>query len=330
MNNIKGKYVDIHCHLDGAITVDIAKKLAKLQNIALPEGGDKALEQMLVLPPDCQSLNDFLKCFEFPCSLLQTKEAISEAVYLVLEEAKGNGAIYVELRYAPGLLTLKGLTQEEVVLASIEGLKRASIKANLILCMMRGEGNEQDNEETLSVAHKYLVEDGGVVALDLAGAEALFATAKYKDLFAKAKSYGIPFTIHAGEADGPESVKEAIEYGAKRIGHGVRTAEDPEVLKLAKERGVTFEMCPTSNLQTKVVDRLEDYPLLKYMEYGIKVTLNTDDPAIEGTNINEEYNRMEKAIGLTFEQRKVLLLNAINAAFTTKNVKDELRKELAL
>jgi len=324
------KYIDLHCHMDGAITVDIAKKLAKLQNIELPQGGDEVLKKMLVAPADCKDLNDFLKCFDFPCSLLQTKEGIREAVYLVLEEQKKNGAIYVELRYAPQLLTLKGLTQEDVVLAALEGLKKSSLKANLILCFMRGEGNEKENEETLELAKKYLAEDGGVVALDIAGAEALFTTSKYRNLFAKAKDYGIPFTIHAGEADGPMSVKEAIEYGAKRIGHGVRTAEDEAVLKLAKETGVTFEMCPTSNFQTRVVDKLEDYPLIKYMEYGIKVTLNTDDPAIEGTNISQEYSLMEQSIGLTPEHEKILLSNAINAAFTTKNVKDELRKELAL
>ena len=100
---------------------------------------------------------------------------------------------------------------------------------------MRGEENEDENEETFMLAKKYLVKDGGVVALDIAGAEGLFPTENYRTIFEKAYYTGIPFTIHAGEADGPESVKLAIEYGASRIGHGVRSKEDPEVLQMIKD-----------------------------------------------------------------------------------------------
>ena len=320
------KYIDLHLHLDGAITVDIAKKLAAMQNIALPSEDEKELEKLLSVPDDRTSLNDFLKCFALPGSLMQTKDGLSAAVELVLDDAGKSGVIYTEIRFAPQLHTQNGMTQEEAVLAALDGLKQAKTKGNLILCCMRGEGNDAENSETLELAKKYLVEDGGVVAIDLAGAEALYPTSRYRGLFAKAKEYGIPFTIHAGEADGADSVRLAIEYGAARIGHGVRACEDAAVLELIRQRGITLEMCPTSNRQTHAVEDMSDYPFMDYLKDGIKVTINTDDPAIERTDIAKEYRYMEENFSLTKAQKKNVLENAVNAAFTSD--KDSLRKQL--
>lgn len=324
------KFVDLHFHLDGSITVDIAKKLASLQNIPLPTESDEELSKLLTVPEDCTSLNDFLSCFALPDSLMMTKEALSEAVYLVAENIKAQGVIYAEIRFAPQLHCKKGMSQEEAILAALDGLKRTSLKANLILCCMRGDHNEAENEETVELARKYLVEDGGVVAIDIAGAEGLFPTDNYRDLFAKAKAYDIPFTIHAGEADGAKSVRCAVEYGAKRIGHGVRMNENPELVLLVKEQGITLEMCPTSNRQTHAVEDMSAYPFMDYLKQGISVTSNTDDMAIEGICLKDEFDYMEKIFGLTREEEEVLLLNAIDAAFTTDQVKNALKKELAL
>ena len=222
------------------------------------------------------------------------------------------------------------MTQEDAIKAALEGLKKTNLKANLILCCMRGEGNEKQNNETLELAKKYLVEDGGVVAIDIAGAEALYPTSKYSDLFAKAREYGIPFTIHAGEADGPDSVKNAIEYGAKRIGHGVRSYEDPTVVELIKKEGVTLEMCPTSNRQTHAVEDMSKYPFMDYLNQGIKVTLNTDDMGIERTTLADKFRYMEKNFNLTYDQEKTILLNSINAAFTSNETKEQLKRKLNL
>ena len=324
------KYIDLHLHLDGALTLEIAKELAAIQNIELPGGSDEELETLLRVPEDCESLNDFLKCFELPLSLMQTPEGLSEAVRLVCDNIKSQGVIYAEVRWAPQLHTEKGMTQEDAIAAALEGLKKTDLKANMILCCMRGEGNEEQNEETLRLARKYLVEDGGVVAIDLAGAEAVYPTENYRELFEKAKAAGIPFTIHAGEAAGAESVRAAVEYGATRIGHGVRSHEDPEVIRLLKEKGITLELCPTSNRQTRAVENMADYPLIDYLNDGILVTLNTDDMGIEGTTLPEEFRYAEDALGLTAEQRITLLENAVEAAFTTEEVKNDLRAQLGL
>lgn len=320
--------IDLHCHLDGAITLEIAKTLGNLQNIELPAKNDDELLKKLSVPENCESLNDFLQCFGLPLRLLQTKEGISEAVRLVQENAKNQGLIYLEIRFAPQLHLINGLTQEEVILAALDGLKASELHTNLILCLMRSDHNQDENLETVKLAKKYLVKDEGVVAIDLAGAEALFKTKDFEKEFSLARDYGIPFTIHAGEADGPESVKTALKLGAKRIGHGVRVNEDPELLEYIVKNEIPLEMCPNSNRQTKAVSDMTKYPLQEYLAKGVKVTINTDDPAICRTNLKNEFSYIEKMYGITSDQKKQLLLNAADAAFCSENFKKYLKENI--
>ena len=331
-------YIDLHLHLDGAITLPIAKKLAALQHITLPAGNDDELDKLLRVPNDCTSLNDFLKCFELPLTLLQTPEGLSEAVYLVLEKCSEDGIVYAEVRFAPQLHTQGRMSQEDAVLAALDGSKRfrqyheknteTPFFANLILCCMRGNDNKSKNLETVRLADKYLVKTDGVVAIDLAGAEALFPTADFRDIFTEAQKKDIPFTIHAGEADGPESIRTALEFGASRIGHGVRAFEDSDLLDLLADKHIPLEMCPTSNRQTHAVEDMNTYPLRSFLDRGICVTINTDDPAIEGTTIENEFDYIKESFSVDNDDIKNILLNSINAAFTTNEVKQSLKKTL--
>ena len=320
-------YIDLHLHLDGAITLPIARRLAAIQNLSLPKDDEELLKK-LSLPDDCKSLDDFLKCFGMPLSLLQTREGISEAVYLVQENIRSQNVIYAELRFAPQLHLEKGLTQRQVIQAALEGLGRSELACNLILCCMRGANNQAANEETVDLAAEFLVETGGVVAVDLAGAEAPFPTEDYKQLFARARERKIPFTIHAGEAAGPESVLCAIEMGASRIGHGVRSFEDEAVVKMLKERQIPLEMCPISNLRTCALREEQAYPLKYYLEMGIMATLNTDDPAILKNTLKDEFCYVREQCGITPEQERQLLLNSAEAAFTDRKTKELLREKL--
>lgn len=150
-------YIDLHAHLDGCITTEIARKLAALQQITLPAATDEELLSLLSVPDTCENLNDFLKCFDLPLSLLQTEEALEEAVYLILSEMKEDGVIYAELRFAPQLHTQKEMTQETAIHAALRGLKRTPIPGNLILCCMRGDLNQKENLETLELAKNILL-----------------------------------------------------------------------------------------------------------------------------------------------------------------------------
>lgn len=322
-------YIDLHLHLDGAITVEIARKLEEKAGIILPEE-DTELEQKLSVSETCENLNDFLKCFELPLSLLQTEETVEEAVYQVQENIKKDGIVYAEIRFAPQLHCRNGLSQKQIIEASLRGLHKSDLPCNLILCCMRGQDVKAQNMETIRLAKKYLVKDGGVVAIDLAGAEGLFPTADYKEEFEEAQRLGIPVTIHAGEADGAESVKTALEFGAVRIGHGVRSFEDPGLLQELKRRQTCLEMCPTSNRQTKAIENMEQYPFTDYLKMGICVTINTDDMAISRTTIQKEFLYVEKMYGLTEEQKERLFLNAVQSAFTTDERKKQLINEYAV
>ncbi len=320
-------FIDLHLHLDGAITLPIAKRLAQLQNQTLPASSDEELAQLLSIPKNCEDLNEYLKRFDLPISLLQTKESISEAVFLVSEQLRRENVIYAELRFAPQSFTAGWLTQREVVEAALAGLARTSFCGNLILCAMRGPGREAANEETLRLTKEYLVTHGGVVAFDIAGAEGLFPTSDYRDLFTLAAKLDVPFTIHAGEAVGADSVRCAIEMGARRIGHGVRSFEDEALLELLRARQIPLEICPTSNRQTHAVADMRDYPLADFVKKGLCVTINTDNPAISSTTIAEEF-AYAQTLGVTFEQEQRMLLSAADAAFTDEATKQQLKQLL--
>lgn len=320
-------FIDLHLHLDGAITLPIAKRLAQLQNQTLSASSDEELAQLLSIPKSYEDLNEYLKRFDLPISLLQTKESISEAVFLVSEQLRRENVIYAELRFAPQSFTAGGLTQREAVEAALEGLARTSFCGNLILCAMRGLGREAANVETLRLTKEYLVTHGGVVAFDIAGAEGLFPTSDYRELFALAVELDVPFTLHAGEAAGADSVRCAIEMGARRIGHGIRSFEDETLIELLQKRQIPLEVCPTSNRQTHAVADMRDYPLADLVRKGLCVTINTDNPAISGTTIAEEF-AYAQTLGVPFEQEQHMLLSAVDAAFTDEATKQRLRQLL--
>ena len=319
--------MDLHIHLDGAVSMASAKDLAALQNISIP-GSDEELKKLMMVEPDCKDLNQFLEKFAFPCSLIQTKEGMKRCVENLLTELKAGGVMYTEIRFAPQLSTDKGLTQDEVVAAAIEGAKSVDgIISQFILCCMRGNGNHSANIETIDVAAKYLGK--GVCAVDLAGAEAIFPNADYEDLFVYAREKNIPYTIHAGEADGPKSVEKALEFGTKRVGHGVRAIEDEKLAKRIADEKITLELCPTSNIQTVIYKDISEYPIRKWMQLGALVTINTDDPAIEGTNIKNEYKILQKQFDLSMDEIRQFLENSVNAAFADDKTKENLRHQIS-
>ena len=317
--------IDLHLHLDGSLSLGSVRELAKMQGIELPESDEELLAKLQV-NQDCKDLNEYLEKFDFPLTLLQTKDAISTAVYNLAEELKAQGLIYAEIRFAPQLHTQNGLSQAEIMEAAIAGLKKSDFHANLILCCMRGDSNHEQNLETVRIAKGYLGQ--GVCAIDLAGAEALYPTADFEDLFALAKELGIPYTIHAGEADGPQSVYKALELETNRIGHGVRSIEDKQLVKLLAEKGVYLELCPTSNLQTNIFDSIEKYPIQKLMNAGVKVTVNTDNITVSGVTLQSEFQKLMDTFSFTEDELKTIVRNSADASFADPETKEWIYNEL--
>lgn len=312
--------IDLHVHLDGSLPLGLAAELAQEQGAPLPGGLEKALRA----PAGCASLNEYLRCFDLPLALLQNGEALEKAAYALCVDLRRQGLLYAEIRFAPQLHTRQGLTQAQAVEAVGRGIARSKFPAQSILCCMRG-GESYANQETLRVAAKAL--GAGVCACDLAGAEALYPTGDYKGLFAQARSWGIPFTIHAGEAAGPQSVWDALGMGARRVGHGVRAGEDPALLGRLAAGQVPLELCFTSNLQTKAVPGPQAFPLQEYLAQGVCCTVNTDNMTVSGTTLRAEYQKLA-ALGVSRQEIAQLLQNACKAAFLPEGKRQALESQV--
>ena len=315
----------LHLHLDGSLRPETVHKWLQ------ERGEDVTLEEVkkrLMVDEGCRDLNRYLEKFDLPVELLQSEEHIEQATYELFEDLAKQNVIYAEVRFAPQLHTQEGLEYEAIVEAAIRGMEKAKqeygIDGNLILCCMRGEDNTVSNLRTVAVAKNYL--NKGVCALDLAGAEALFPTSEFEDIFKLAKKLEIPFTIHAGEADGPKSIKKALEYGAKRIGHGVRCLEDVALVMELIQKEIPLEVCPISNLQTRATG--ENHPIEKLYRLGLKTTISPDNNTVSNTDIIEEYKWILENTSLTVEDLKQMNINAIRGAFISPQKKAELIAEL--
>ena len=314
--------IDLHLHLDGSIPLQTARKLANMQHIPIPESDDE-LKAMMSVNENCKDLNDYLARFDLACALLQTKEALTICTVDLLTRLKEQGLIYAELRFAPQLSCKKGLSQEEAVQAVLEGICQAPIPCGLILSMMRGNNVREQNLETVRVAKQFL--NKGVVAVDLAGAEKIYPTHDFEYAFEVARENNIPIIIHAGEAAGADSVYEAIQAGAVRIGHGVRGLEDKRVIDELVARNITLELCPTSNMDTGLYKEYSEYPLRKLIDAGVRVCINTDDMTVSDTDLQAEWKHLIETFQLHEFEIGHLLLNSVNASFAPQELKNELR-----
>lgn len=324
-----GKYAiaDIHLHLDGSLSARAVIDVAKKENIKLPTYDEKELMNYLQAPENCPSLNELLKRFDLPNLVLQSKYGLKYCTLDLLKRISDDGVKYAEIRMAPQLSTSKGLTQEEVVLSMIEALKEAEklygIKSNLIVCMMRGKDNFEKNKETIELAKKY--KDDKVVAVDIAGAEAIFPNDMFIMEFALVKKYGLNLTIHAGEASGADSVASALSYGADRIGHGIHAIFDKNVCKTLKKTGICLEICPKSNLDTKAIKSYDELPIKQFLKMGIKVSINSDDMTVCNTSVKKEYETLSK-LGFSEKNLQEFALNTIEASFADQETKEYLKK----
>lgn len=297
--------IELHLHLDGSLRPETVWELAKEQGVELPVGTLEEVRQQMKVPEDCQTLEEYLKRFDLPLLVLQEDSALERVTFELTEDLAKAGLDYAEIRFAPQLSLQKGLTQDQVVQAAIRGAERGmkaypGIRVGLILCCMRGDQNEALNLETVEMVKKYL---GRVVcAVDIAGAEGLFDTRLFKPVFDKVNEYGLPMTIHAGEAAGPDSIRTALSYGTRRIGHGVAAAQDEALIKELVRDGITLEVCVTSNFHTKVMNRLEDHPIRKLFDAGVRVTINSDNMTASDTNLVKEIQILKDVLGFTEEE----------------------------
>lgn len=319
---------EVHLHLDGSVRPQTVLELALSNGVPLPSTDPHLLRASLVAPDDCPSLVAYIRYFELPIAVMQTAEALERVTRELGEDLARDGVRYAEIRYAPLLHLKRGLSASAVIEATLGGWRAAhesqGLEGGILVTAMRTMPPE-DNLVLAQVASRFL--DEGVIGFDLAGDEAGYPPALHEDAFRAARSLGLPITIHAGEAAGPESIRQAIALGASRIGHGVRAQEDPDVVALARDEGIQFDMAPTSNFQTKAVRRLADHPLLRYQSEGIKVTLSTDSRTVSQVTLSQEYQKMADVLHATPAQLWAMNLQALEGGFAERAVRDRLRRE---
>jgi len=309
--------IELHVHLDGSVLPQTLIELAAEQGTILPTNDRDELLRYMSAPQHCQSLNEYLATFDFVLPFVQNYGAIERVAYELVQQCAEQNVQYVEVRYAPQLHRKQGLTVSDTYQAVIAGLQRGEqqygIIARCIGICLRGH-SEEENLEVIEGAADFLGK--GLVAVDLAGAEALYPPELYENVFRRAQQLNLPITIHAGEAAGADSIAVAVErLGATRIGHGVRLQENPQLLRSISERSIPLEFCPISNLQTKAVATWEQYPIVSYMEQGILVTVNTDNLTVSQTHLTKELLELQEHCGLTAQQIVQLQRNAAEAIF---------------
>lgn len=318
--------VDIHRHLDGNIKPDTILRLAQKYQIPLCHNSLEEIERLSQIQGQTSDLLAFLEKLDLGVSVLVDTDACYDVAFENMRDAQLSGLNYTELRFSPHYMAqAHQLNVTDVVGAVIDGVKAGSkafgVQANLIGILSRTYGQETCKSELQSL----LVHKDEICALDLAGDELGYPAQQFVEHFKLARDAGWNITIHAGEADGPQSIWNAIELlGASRIGHGVAAANDEKLMEYMAKNAIAVESCPTSNYQTATVKSLSDHPMKLFLERDMLVTLNTDDPAVSNIDLKHEYRVANEVIGLSNEQLQKIQANGVLAAFLSKQGKQTL------
>jgi len=308
---------DLHVHLDGSLRIPTILDLAQQQKVRLPMEDEEGLEKKLHISQDCRSLEEYLEAFKITLSVMQTREALVRTAYELGQDAAAENVKYMEVRFSPILHTEQGLRLTEVNEAVLEGLGQAEkdfgIKTGIIICGIRS----MDPQASLVLAELAVAyKRRGVVAFDLAGREHSYPAKEHREAFYLVVNNNINCTIHAGEAYGPESIAQAIHYcKANRIGHGTRLKEDGELLNYVNDHRIPLEMCVTSNVQTRAVPSVEAHPIRFYYDYGLRVTVNTDNRLMSNTTVTDELCLIADAHRFSLPEIKNLIIYGFKSAF---------------
>ena len=315
---------EIHVHLEATINPTLCRKFAKRNKINLSEdifGSQYAYAW--------ENFYDFIKKYDLVTSVIHTPEDYRELTYDYLKECAENNVIYVEAMISSTHAKLRGMTYNSFFEGVVEGAKEAKNEFGIVSkFIMNGirhlgpESVEKTAREVLNNPHSDLVGFG------LAGDELHFPPKLFTKTFNMLHEEKFPITVHAGEWDGPEKIRDAIELlHPTRLGHGVRCIEEPALVEYIKELDIVLETCPTSNIATKIYKNYQDHPVKQLFDYGVKITVNSDDPPFFNASIAGEYEVM-KSLGLSDYELKLLTKNAVENSFCDQNTKLKLLKKI--
>jgi len=316
--------VELHLHLDCSLSFGVAKKLRPTLSL-----DDYAQE--FVAPQKCVDLSDFLRCATSSIAVMQTEDGLRAVVKDLFQQLSNENVIYAEIRFGPLLHLGQGLSPESVVEIVAEAVAFESqvsgVKAGLILCTLRNY-TEAQSLQTVRLVERY-IGDTVVCGFDIAADEAGFPIDAHVAAFQYAFQRDIPCTAHGGEAKGPESVWEILEhFKPRRIGHGVRSIEDPKLVEHLAANNIHLEVCPTCNVQINIFDTHRDHPIDKLMKAGISLGVNTDGRSLSEISLSKEYAKLAKSFGWGVDEFYKANLSAVEHAFIPAGEKVELKEIL--
>jgi len=315
--------VELHLHLDCSMSYAVAKKIN-------PQLAYERFQSDFIAPDKCRDLADYLKRADEQLALLQTKEHLRWAVQDLFKQLSAENVIYAEIRFAPLLHVKEGLKPEEVVAvvnqAVEEGVQKTGIKGGLILATLRNY-SEAQSLQTAALVKEF--KGSSVVGFDIAGDEAAWPVDAHRSAFDFAHEHQLNITAHAGEARGAESVWETLEcFHPHRIGHGVRSVEDPTLVDDLKDKNIHLEICPTSNIQTNVFDTMAKHSVDQLYRAGISLSIHTDTRTISDTTLSREYQLLTEHFAWTKAHFRYCNLEAIQHAFTDEETKARLKERV--
>ncbi|WP_163132084.1 adenosine deaminase [Agarivorans sp. Alg241-V36] len=320
---------DLHRHLDGTIRADTILELGRKFNVNLPANTLEALIPHVQITKQEPNLVAFLSKLDWGVNVLGDYDACARVAEENVEDLVKAQIDYAELRFSPGYMAMSHkLKPEGVVEAVIEGVRRGmqkhDVQVNLIGIMSRTFGQQSCSDELAAC----MAFRDQIVAVDLAGDELGYPGNLFVEQFSRARDAGFAITVHAGEAAGPVSVWQAIrELGATRIGHGVKIAEDPELMEYVAKHKIGVESCLSSNFQTNTTPDLSQHPLKRFLEHGIRASLNTDDPGVSAIDLPDEYRIAREQLGFGDEQIAKLQSNGLKMAFISESARQALREK---
>jgi adenosine deaminase len=315
--------VELHLHLDCSLSYGVVSRLE-------PSISRDEFEAEFVAPPQCTSLADFLRRAPRGFQLMQSADALERVTEDLFQQLVDDQVVYAEIRFAPLLHIAEGLRPEAVVAAVDRAAERCihstGLPARLILCTLRHFTPEQ-SLLTAQLVQRF--QGSRVVALDLAGDEAGFPIDAHISAFRFAVEHGLHRTAHAGEAMGAASVWETLRaFQPTRIGHGIRSVEDPALMEHLKQERIHLEVCPSSNVQTRASSNYRDHPVERLLRAGVSLGINTDARTITNVTLEKEYARLKEHLGWGDEEFLTCNRESIRAAFVEEPIKERLLAQL--
>jgi adenosine deaminase len=320
MDYTEAPKVELHLHLDCSLSYEVVHLINPAVTI-------EEYARSFIAPPKCPDLADYITRAIKGFELMQTEEHLRLVTLDLFRQLRSDNVLYAEIRFAPLQHTRQGLAPYEVIRAvneaTKEGTRQYGVDAGIILCTLRHYSEDQ-SMETVELARQYKGTE--VVGFDIAADEAGYPIDNHIKAFQFAKAYNIHCTAHAGEAKGAESVWETLKsFQPARIGHGVRSAEDAQLLSFLKENNIHLEVCPTSNIQANVFDKIQDHTADKIYNAGVSMSINTDARTISNVTLVDEYKLLQRIFKWNKDHFRRCNLEAIDHSFATPDVKNNVR-----